>query len=176
MNAFGNRDFRIGILGGAAVALACANLVGCAATERLFPNPTRIVADEETGTFVVETDGMVEVAELPDTVSVYTKVNGTLVEGIVLHPGTKLHQRCFIRETEQRRLVVYLPALVMPYPTEDPALANSYAGRWSEGLFGVKVYDRIVREPIECHTPVVKPGSACKLRGLGAVTIESKEL
>lgn len=163
------------VSGIAGLFLTWVSLGGCASTERLYAKPTRIVADEESGTFVVETDGMVEVAKLPDTVSVYTKVNGTLTEGIVLHPGSKLHQRCFIRDIGESRLVVYLPALVMPYPTDDPALSKSYAARWSEGLFGVQVYDRIVREPIQCRTPVVKPGSACKLGRLGAVTIESKE-
>lgn len=52
-----------------------ASLGGCTGTERLYPWPTRIVADEEAGTFVVETDGMVEVAKLPDTVSVCTNWN-----------------------------------------------------------------------------------------------------
>ena len=135
----------------------------------LVPKPTRIIADEETGTFEVETDGEVEVSKLPDSLAVFTKVDGQLTEGIILRPGTSLHARCFIEKSRPELLRAVLPAAVIWSESSDPRVSHTYQGPWAPALLRVSVLDKVLQEPLECRAVLVRPGGTVQLRGLGAV-------
>lgn len=158
--------------------LATVCLVACRANDGtpgphdLVPKPTRIIADEETGTFEVETDGEVEVGKLPDTLSVFTKANGQITEGVFLRPGSKLHSRCYIKVSGHERVRVLLPAAVIWVPTSDLTVANSFTGPWASVVFCVSVDDHVLREFLECHAVLVRPGATVHLHGLGSVMPE----